>query len=128
MILSTIKLRNQSKGDNNMGLAQDLDNFIRTSGKDVFIEAKGKISRLRSFYDEYNSKYTPTINDNTDGIIALSEEKNKWGLELRLYLHDDPGFISTTNNTVYRSEYSYRINDTKVIRELFDLGYRIGLN
>ena len=100
MILSTIILRNQSKGDNIMGLAQDLDNFIKTSGKDVFIEAEGKISRLRSFYDEYNSKYTPTINDNTDGIIALSEEKNKWGLELRLYLHDNPGFISTTNNTV----------------------------
>ena len=34
MILSTIKLRNQSKGDNNIGLAQDLDNFIKTSGKE----------------------------------------------------------------------------------------------
>ena len=109
-----------------MSAARDLDDFIRENEHDIFIEAEGRSSRLRSFYQEYNSKYNPTIG--TDGIIALDEDANKWGLELRLYLHHKPDCIISTRNTVYRSEYSYRINDTNVISEMFDLGYRIGLN
>ncbi|MCH5250405.1 MAG: hypothetical protein J1E98_10745 [Lachnospiraceae bacterium] len=111
-----------------MSVAQELDQFIKSSGDRVFIEAEAKPSRLKSFYAQYNSKYSPTINNNTDGIIALDEDANKWGLELRLYLHNCPSFIPTTRNTVYRSEYSYRINDVDVILEMFDLGYRIGIN
>lgn len=111
-----------------MGVAKDLDRFIRTSGDEVFIEAEGKPSRLRNFYAKYNGMYTPEINNDTDGIIVLEEDANKWGLELRLYLHNRPSCIQATKNTVYRSEYSYRVNDVNVIWELFDLGYRIGLN
>ena len=111
-----------------MSLAQELDCFIRESGDKVFIEAEGRPSNLRNFYAEYSSKYSPVINDSTEGIIVLEEDANKWGLELRLYLHNRPSFIPVTKNTVYRSEYSYRINHVKVIRELFDLGYRIGVN
>ena len=66
--------------------------------------------------------------DESKVTIALDEDANKWGLELRLYLHHKPDCIISTRNTVYRSEYSYRINDTNVISEMFDLGYRIGLN
>lgn len=111
-----------------MSLAKDLDCFIRESGDEVFIEAEAKPSRLRSFYTKYNSMYSPTINDSTDGIIVLEEDANKWGLELRLYLHNCPSFVQTTKNKVYRSEYPYRINDVDLIWELFDLGYRIGIN
>lgn len=111
-----------------MSLAQDLDRFIQKTGDNIFIEAEAKPSRLKSFYDEYNSMYTPTIDNNTDGIIVLEEDANKWGLELRLYLHNRPTFIQTTKNTVYRNEYPYRINDVKIIKDLFDLGYRIGIN
>ncbi len=111
-----------------MSLAQDLDRFIKVSGNEVFIEAEAKPSRLKSFYTEYNSMYSPTINDSTDGIIVLEEDANKWGLELRLYLHNCPSFIQTTKNKVYRSEYSYRINDVDLIWGLFGLGYRIGIN
>lgn len=111
-----------------MSVAQELDRFIKSSGKEVFIEAEAKPSRLRNFYEQYNSRYRPMINDNTNGIIVLEEDANKWGLELRLYLHICPSFIQTTRNTVYRSEYSYRINDVDVILEMFDLGYRIGIN
>lgn len=111
-----------------MSLAKQLDCFIKASRKNIFIEAEGKPSRLRNFYIDYNSKYSPVIGNNTDGIIVLDEDANKWGLELRLYLHDRPSFIPTTKNTVYRSEYSYRINDVTIIKEMFDLGYRIGLN
>ena len=97
-----------------MSLAKQLDTFIKDSGNDIFIEA--------------DSKYSPTIDDDTEGIIVLEEDANKWGLELRLYLHNCPSFIPTTRNTVYRSDYSYRINDVAVIKEMFDLGYRIGIN
>lgn len=111
-----------------MSLAKKLDSFIKEEGKDVFIEAEGKPSRLKKFYFDYNSKYSPIIGDDTDGIIVLDEDANKWGLELRLYLHNRPSFIQTTRNTVYRSEYMYRINDVAVIKEMFELGYRIGRN
>lgn len=111
-----------------MRLAQELDNFIRENENDVFIEAEGRPSRLRSFFKEYNDKYSPSINSDSDGIIVLAEDANKWGLELRLYLRNMPDCIEATHNTVYRSDYSYRINDKEVIKDLFDLGYRIGLN
>lgn len=33
-----------------------------------------------------------------------------------------------TGNRAYRSEYSFRLNNNKIINELFKNGYRIGLN
>lgn len=111
-----------------MSLVTDLDSFIKLNENDIFIEAEGRPSRLRSFYQEYNSKYAPSIGDSTEGIIVLDEGANKWGLELRLYLHHKPSCVISTRNTVYRKEYSYRVNDKYVISELFKVGYRIGLN
>lgn len=111
-----------------MSVAQELDYFIRSSGDKVFIEAEGRPSRLKKFYLDYNSMYSPSIDDCSDGIIVLHEDANKWGLELRLYMHERPSCIRATSNTVYKSEYSYRVNDVDVIWELFELGYRIGLN
>lgn len=111
-----------------MSIAEKLRQFIEDNGLEVFIEAEGKPSRLVSFFRNYNASYAPAIDETTDGIIALEEDANKWGLELRLYLPEDPGFIPVTRNTVYRGEYGYRINDVDVIKEMFDLGYRIGLN
>ena len=111
-----------------MSIAHDLDEFIKNSRDNVFIEAEGKPSRLKKFYTEYNEMYSPSINNNTNGIIVLEEDANKWGLELRLYLHYNPSFIKATRNKVYRGEYGYRINDVDIIKDMFKLGYRIGLN
>ena len=111
-----------------MSIAKQLDHFIKSSNSNVFIEAEARPSRLDSFYAQYNSTYAPSVNNSTDGIIVLDEDANKWGLELRLYLHNKPDFVSVTRNTVYRPEYSYRINDVDLIWDLFALGYRIGLN
>ena len=88
-----------------MSIARDLDEFIKNSRDNVFIEAEGKPSRLKKFYTEYNEMYSPSINNNTNGIIVLEEDANKWGLELRLYLHYNPSFIKATRNKVYRGEY-----------------------
>lgn len=111
-----------------MSIARDLDNFIRATGDSVFIEAEAKPSRLRTFYAEYNEKYSPAIGNGSNGIIVLEEDANKWGLELRLYLHHMPDCVHATHNSVYRGDYSYRINDVDIIKDMFDLGYRIGLN
>lgn len=114
-----------------MGLARELDQFIRDMGSDVFIEAEGKPEVIQKFIHDYNSKYSPIISKYTDGIIVLQEDANKWGLELRLYLHGRSGAptgITITHNDQYRGNYSYRINDVKLIRELFDMGYKIGIN
>lgn len=114
-----------------MTIARELDNFIRNSNQHVFIEAEGKPNRINSFIRDYNSRYLPLVNVNTSGIIQLQEDANKWGLELRLYLYDVNGIpdsIEFTENRKYRNEYPYRINDVEIIRELFELGYRIGAN
>lgn len=103
-------------------------NIYPTSWRSCFIEAEGKPSTLNNFITTYNSSYSPSITLQTDGIICLEEDANKWGLELRLYLHFAPTCIHATKNSVYRNDYSYRINDVSVIKELFTLGYRIGLN
>lgn len=112
----------------NMTLGERLNEFIRNNDEEVFIEAEGQTQRLNGFFQEYNSKYSPPIDGSTEGIIVLRNDANKWGLELRLYLHRAPDFIATTHSRSYRKEYAYRINNNDVIRELFELGYRIGLN
>ena len=98
--------------------AKQLDMLIRSNGLPVFIEAEGRPSRLANFYADYNARYSPAVNGNTDGIIVLEEDANKWGLELRLYLHFCPSGIQVTRNRVYRKEYEYRINDVDVIWDI----------
>ena len=114
-----------------MTRAEQIDQFFQSTRQSVFIEAEAKASRISNFIREYNSKYTPSISSCDDGIIALDDDANKWGLELRCYFDDRAGFpavVKITSNRAYRSEYSYRFNDVDIIWELFDLGYRIGLN
>lgn len=111
-----------------MSMAQQLDFFIKSTGDRVFIEAEARPSRLKKFYSYYNSRYSPSVDDYTDGIIVLDEDANKWGLELRLYLHYSPTCMHATHNNAYRADYSYRINDKDIVEKLFELGYRIGLN
>ena len=117
--------------ENSMSKAREIDQFFRRTGQSVFIEAEGKESTIRKFIDDYNFHHTPCISIGDEGIICMDENKNKWGLELRCYFDNADGFpsgVQITSNRVYRSEYPYRFNDVEVIRELFDLGYNIGMN
>lgn len=108
-------------------LANQLDSFIRSNNDTVFIEIEGRPDKLTQFIQNYNELYSPSVNMTTDGIRVLGDV-DKWGIELRLYLNCRPDFIAVTSNRVYRPEYSYRINDNTLIREMFTLGYRIGEN
>lgn len=109
-------------------VAKELDCFIKNNDYNIFIEVEACPSSLEKFFNKYKTMTGCQIDQNTDGVIALDESADKWGLELRLYLHQRPDCISSTKNTVYRSEYSYRVNNVKIIQQLFSLGYRIGLN
>lgn len=114
-----------------MEIVERLDEFIRSKNDNVFIEVEGKPNRIDDFIYSYNSKYSPCITKDIDGVIVLQDDANKWGIELRLYLNYQPEFdlgVKVTRNRVYRPEYPYRINDVEIIRGLFDIGYRIGKN
>lgn len=114
-----------------MGLAKQIDILFKDSNQEVFIEVEGKRSRIIKFINEYNGRLGESLTISDEGIISLDENANKWGLELRCYFENKNGFpagIKVTSNRAYRSEYPYRFNDVDLIWELFELGYRIGLN
>lgn len=77
-------------------------------------------------------KDSPSISITSDGIIEMKNNKNKWGLELRLYVDTCPDEIKNTfgfnRNKHFRTEYNFRMNNNEVIYALFDHGFRIGLN
>ena len=114
-----------------MEVAKQIDEFFTRTGQRVFIEVEAKQSRIEKFINEYNSKYSRNLSMLDDGIIALEDDANKWGLELRCYFYDRtefPGGVEVKENKVYRPEYSFRFNDVSVIEQLFSLGYKIGIN
>ena len=87
--------------------------------------------KIISFYTLINNRLSENLSIFDEGIISLDDDANKWGLELRCYFYDRNGFpsgVQTTSNRAYRAEYPYRFNDVDVIWEMFDLGYRIGVN
>lgn len=110
-----------------MSIATNLDAFFKQTNDHVFIEAEGKPNVLASFLQQYNATHVPVF-PTTDGIIQLQPNANKYGLELRLYLNHQQSFIHATHTSTYRGNYPYRINNNDVIKELLQMGYKIGLN
>lgn len=109
----------------------DFLNDIKSGGGYFFVEAEAVPKTMRNFIDSYNITHHPAIDIYSDGIICLQDDANKWGLELRLYVPADPPTAVSglfCQNRAYRLEYSHRLNDNNIIRELFEHGCRIGLN
>ena len=118
-------------GDHMLKRILDFLNDIKQNGGDFFIEAEAKPGTMAKFINDYNQTHTPAITLYSEGIIVLQEDANKWALELRLYVPvAPPADIAHLfgKNRVYKAEYLYRLNDNRIIRELFNNGYRIGLN
>ncbi|MCI9565987.1 MAG: hypothetical protein HFG30_08310 [Eubacterium sp.] len=114
-----------------MDVVERIDTFFRESRQEIFIEAEGRPSNILKFVNDYNNRYQENLRMEDNGLIVLQDNANKWGLELRLYFNDKSGMpdeVQVTRNSAYRSEYGFRINDVKIIKELFERGYRIGLN
>ena len=108
----------------------ELLDYLRTV--DFFIEAEGKPSSMNNFVNKYNRDFHETLSIYDDGIILLQEDANKWGLELRLYVRTCPPAkvkaLGFTHNDAYRNDFSYRLNSNKIVKYLFEQGYRIGMN
>ena len=104
---------------------------IHSHGKSFLIEAEGRVDDIDSFIAGYNCSHSEQIGMNSYGIRVLKDDANKWGLELRLYVPKTPpeSLIKIfTRYTVYRPEYTYRLNDYAIIRALLGMGFEIGLN
>ena len=71
-----------------MEIAEQIDDFFKRTGQTVFIEAEAKESRVQNFIRDYNNRLSENLNISDDGIIALDDDANKWGLELRCYFND----------------------------------------
>lgn len=106
---------------------EELVAFLRRQ-ECFYIEAEAKMDRIQRFINEYNSVSGENININSNGIVLLQEDANKWGLELRPYVTARPAYPGFVTNRHYLPEYSFRFNDNDVIMLLFEAGFRIGLN
>lgn len=109
---------------------RELIDFLET--EEFFIEAEAKPSRMRNFIDSYNNSYNENLSIHDDGIILLQEDADKWGLELRIYVRTRPPEnvrrLGFSHNEAYRNDFSYRLNKNKIVKYLFEQGYRIGMN
>ena len=104
---------------------------IRNNKGSFFIEAEAKLTRMNSFINGYNAENHIPININSEGIIILQDDANKYGLELRLYVPVEPPRALVhlfTRTRGYRGEYPYRLNDNNIILDLFENGCAIGEN
>lgn len=109
---------------------EELRNFLSGIGE-CFIEAEAKQNQMNTFINEYNKIHTKPISLNTEGIIVLQNNANKWGMELRLYVKVSPpksikGFHK--HNRSYKSDYPYRLDDNATVNYLLANGYDIGRN
>lgn len=107
-----------------------LDSIMRNGGS-YLIEAEAKQKTMETFIKEYNDAFTPPITLQSEGIICLHNNADKWGLELRLYVPIAPPIALAKlfcKNRAYKTEYLYRLNDNRIIEELFKNGCRIGIN
>jgi len=108
--------------------------FLEDTGESFFIDVEGRHTSLISFINDYNSKYSPSISMDSEGICRLNDAVDKWSFQLRLYLNRLDGMPTQWlekkhSNTHYLgNEYQYRIDDKNLIYELFDAGYRLGTN
>ena len=100
----------------------DFLNDIKSDGKDFFIEAEAKPVIMTTFINEYNRTHAPSITVNSDGIIVLQDNAY-----VSVAPPDDIAHLFGRNR-VYKTDYPYRLNNNKLIRELFDRGCRIGIN
>jgi hypothetical protein len=102
----------------------------------IWIDVELKPDKKNSFdkkYLEYTGLEVP-LNTRTKPYYLLSEDANKWGIELRLYfsktnlITDNLLQLSVKNNMHGYEQYDRRINNNAFIWKLFDNGYNLGQN
>ncbi len=98
--------------------------FLATQS-DFFIEVEGTMDKIRR-------KLGNHLDRNDDGVCALADGSNKWGLEYRLYTHERPdpplGNQFHSNTEIRHSDYEYRLSDNDLVSDLLNSGYYLGRN
>ena len=114
-------------------MCNDFLQFLINTNQEIFIDAEARRDKMEIFVDKYNRDYSESVDIGDEGICLLGDV-DKWGVELRIYFNDITNIPSYWNtrkykNNNYRSnEFDYRLDDNKLVRFLFDNGYRIGYN
>ena len=99
----------------------DLLAFLATER--CFIEAEARPDKMMRFLNEYNNAYGESLTLQSNGLIVLQPDADKWAVELRLYVNNCPDTI--------RTQYGFEVSNPflgDIIKQLFKMGYRIGLN
>lgn len=112
----------------------DLARYLISNDRQLRFEAEAKSERLDIFFTQYQDITNEQLTYDTDGIVRLQDDADKWGLELRIYISDDEDFPHEysnylTSNTRFEHQYqayAARLNSNDIILELFRIGFRIG--
>lgn len=113
-----------------MAYLEDLIFFLNNIN-DYYIEVEGNTDKLLKFISKYNYETGSAITIQNDGIRKLSNDNSKWGLEFRLYTNERPQPLLGNRfhrNTVYHTEYMYRLSDNDLVQALLYKGYCLGHN
>lgn len=111
----------------------DFLQFLLDTKQRIYIDAEAREDKMQIFISKYNNNYNESVSIGDEGICLLGDV-DKWGVELRIYFNDTINIPTYWNarkyrNNNYRSnEFSYRLDDNKLVGFLFDNGYRIGYN
>lgn len=112
---------------------QDFLDFLQNTEQEIFIEAEATEDKMLKFIREYNKNYSPQLDFDTDGICLLGDV-DKWGVQLRIYFNDINNIPNYWEDRKYKirhfrsEEYLYRLDDSQLVKYLFNNGYRIGRN
>ena len=108
--------------------------YLTSPNRSRRLEAEGKRRRLHRFFEDYRKITGERLDFDTDGIVLLQEDADKWGLELRIYISDITNFPQEytaylTSNTRFEEKYrayAARFNNNRLIMQLIRNGLRIG--
>lgn len=111
-----------------------LATYLTSRSRSIRLEAEGKRERLLRFFEEYGRITSEPLDFDTDGVVLLQDDADKWGLELRIYISDTADFPQEytaylTKNTRFEEKYkayAARLNNNGLIMQLIRTGLRIG--
>ena len=111
-----------------------LATYLTSHNRSIRLEAEGKRERLHRFFEDYRKITCERLDFDTDGIVLLQDDADKWGLELRIYISDITNFPQEytaylTSNTRFEEKYqayAARLNNNRLIMQLIRTGLRIG--
>lgn len=115
-------------------------NFFELAGyfanpiRNTRIEIEAKKSVIDNYNETYEKLTGESIPIRPDYVVILSNNADKWGMEMRLYFFcantkSVPQLVNdqmTVNGRPGYENWNKRLNSIEIINNLFALGFRIG--